>query len=160
MFGCYPFLSPGPSPEFIKQVRARVRAGFYPFRVRVRILSSMSGSTSGFYQHSARKPSWSCVCDLNKFPSQCPMEAPYEIWLQTAQCFLLFFLGKELKMLNLSDLGQKPMNDLDLGLSLIIMYSFIWLYDSYIYLTSFINLQLKYFQIQNTKGTKFDLAVK
>ena len=34
-------------------------SGFYPFRVLVRILSSMSefGCTSGFYQHSAWKPS-------------------------------------------------------------------------------------------------------
>ena len=80
--GFYPFLSPGPSPEFIKQVRVHVR-------VKLRISSSMSGSgsTSGFYQHPAWKPSWLCVDNLNKFPSQHPMEAPYEIRLQTAQCF-------------------------------------------------------------------------
>ena len=41
------------------------------------------------------------------------MEAPYGIWLQTA-CFLRKI---SFKMLNLSDLGQRSMNDLDLGLS-------------------------------------------
>ena len=45
---------------------------------------------------------------LNKFSSQHPMEA--------------------VNLLNLSDLGQRSMNDLDLGLSSIIMYSFILLY--------------------------------
>ena len=116
--GFYPFLS-----------RVRVRnlssksgsmsvssSGFYPFRVLVRILSSMSGfgSTSGFYQHPTWKPSWSCVDNLNKFPSKHPMEAPYEIRLQTAQCF---FRKRSVKMLNLSDLGQRSMNDPDLRLS-------------------------------------------
>ena len=33
-----------------------------------------------------------------------------------------------MKMLNLSDIGQRSMNDLDLGLSEIIIYSFILLY--------------------------------
>ena len=51
---------------------------------------------------------------LNTFSSRHPMEAPYEIWLQTALCF---FRTRSLKMLNLSDLGQRSMNDLDLGLS-------------------------------------------
>ena len=39
--------------------------------------------------------------------------------------FLFFFRKRSLKMLNLSNLGQRSMNDLDLGLSYIVMYSFI-----------------------------------
>ena len=45
------------------------------------------------------------------------MAPPYEIWLQTAQCFFV-----EEKFENVeSDLGQRSMNYLDLGLSEIAM---------------------------------------
>ena len=40
----------------------------------------------------------------------------------------VFFEETKFKMLNLSDRGQRSLNDLDLGLSYIVMYSFIWLY--------------------------------
>ena len=58
------------------------------------------------------KPSWSCDPEhLNKFSSQHPIEDPYEICLKTYD--LVFFRKRSLKMLNMSDLGQRSMNDLD-----------------------------------------------
>ena len=49
---------------------------------------------------------------------------PYMNWLQTALCFFCFFFlllfyfrERTLKMLNLSDLGRRLVNDTDLGLS-------------------------------------------
>ena len=56
------------------------------------------------------------VTNFNTLSSHHLMEAiyMYEIWLQTALCV---FRKGNLKMLNLSDLGQRPVNDLDLGLS-------------------------------------------
>ena len=60
-----------------------------------------------FYQ-----PSWSCELDhLIKLAFPHPMEVPHKIWLQYAMQFLR---KRNLKMLNLSDLGPKSMNDLDL----------------------------------------------
>ena len=53
-------------------------------------------------------PSWSC--DINHlYPLSFfhPMKAPHEIWLQLTWFF-------EEKILNLSDLRQRSMNDLDL----------------------------------------------
>ena len=47
---------------------------------------------------------------LNNLSFPHPMEAPCEIWLQSAQRFLR---KRSLKMLNLSDLRPRSMNDLD-----------------------------------------------
>ena len=58
------------------------------------------------------QPSWSC--DINHLHSLSffhPVKAPHEIWLQSAKCFLR---KRSLKMLKLSDLGHRSMNDLDL----------------------------------------------
>ena len=114
----YPFLCPGPSPEFIKQVRVRVQVRIFPFRVPVRILSNMSGSgsgsTSGFYQHPAWKPSWSCVDHLNNIHRNIPWRLIMKLGFKHPS---VFSRKRSLKMLNLSDLGQRSMNDLDLKLS-------------------------------------------
>lgn len=67
--GFYPFLNPGPGPDFVKSagsmsvIVSGSISGFYPFRVRVRLLSSMSGSVyaSGFYK---------CSGDSKKFQQQ------------------------------------------------------------------------------------------
>ena len=48
---------------------------------------------------------------LNKLSFAHPIEARYEIWLQSAKQFLR---KRSLKMLNLSDLAPRSMNDLDL----------------------------------------------
>ena len=64
----------------------------------------------GSYHIWAWWPSWSCDLDhLIKLLFPHPMEAPHKIWLQLAKLFL-----RNLKMLNLSDLGPRSMNDLDL----------------------------------------------
>ena len=47
---------------------------------------SEEGDFEGFYHIWAWTPSWSCNPEhLKVFSSQHPMEATYEIWLQTAQ---------------------------------------------------------------------------
>ena len=81
------------------------------------------------------------------------MEAPCEIRLQTAQ---YFFRKRSVKMLNLSDLGQRSMNDLDLRLSCTHLFGYMY---TYIHLTGFINLHLLVFlHKKKTKWTKFDLC--
>ena len=65
-----------------------------------------------FYHIWAWRPSWSCDLDhLIKLSIPHPMEVPYKIWLKSAEQFLR---KRNLKMLNLSDLGSKSLNDLDL----------------------------------------------
>ena len=65
-----------------------------------------------FYYKWAWQPFWSYDLDhLNKLSFPHPIEASHEIWLQSAQQFLR---KRSLKMLNLSDLGPRSMNDLDL----------------------------------------------
>ena len=65
---------------------------------------------------------WSCDLDhLNKVSFANPIEAPDGIWLQSAERFLR---KRSLKMLNLSDLGPRSMNNLDLRYSFRFMYSF------------------------------------
>ena len=66
----------------------------------------------GFYQIWAWWPSWSCDLDrLIKLSFPHPMEAPHKIRLQLAKQFLK---KRNLKNLNLRDLGPRSMNDLDL----------------------------------------------
>ena len=65
----------------------------------------------GFYHIWTWQPTWSYNIDhliKRSFPH--PMEAPHKIWLQSVKQFL----RKKMKMLNLSDLGPRSMNDLDL----------------------------------------------
>ena len=61
-------------------------------------------------------------------------------------------------MLNLSDLGQRSMSDLDLGLSKIVMYSFLTICTNF-HLRGF-NSSLANLSHTKTKGTKFDIVVK
>ena len=57
-------------------------------------------------------PSWSCDRDhLNKLSFPHPAEVPHEIWLQSASQFLR---KKSLKILILSDLGPRSINNHDL----------------------------------------------
>ena len=51
---------------------------------------------------------------LTKLSFPDPMEAPHKIWFQSAMQFLR---KRNLKMLNLSDLGPRSMNDLDIWYS-------------------------------------------
>ena len=60
---------------------------------------------------------------LNKFSSQHPMEAPYEIWLQTALCIL----RKKFENVDWVTLDKGHWMTLTLGCH-VVMYSFIWLY--------------------------------
>ena len=65
----------------------------------------------GFYHIWAWRTHWSCEMDhLNKLSFPHPMEDTNEIWLQSA----MRFLKKKNEMLNLTDLGPRSMNDLDL----------------------------------------------
>ena len=67
-----------------------------------------------FYHIWTWRPSWSCDLDrLIKLSFPYPMEARHKIWLQLAMQFLR---KRNLKMLNLSDLGPRSMNGLPLPL--------------------------------------------
>ena len=75
--------------------------------------------TLDFYHIWAWQLYWSCDLDyLNKFSFLYRMEAPLAIWLQR------FLRKRRLKMLNLSELGPRSMNDLDLWYSYRLIYSF------------------------------------
>ena len=66
----------------------------------------------GFYHIWAWRPSWSCdIYCLIKLLFLHPMKASHKILLQSAKQFLRI---RNLKMLNLSDLGPRSMNDLGL----------------------------------------------
>ena len=74
-----------------------------------------------------------------------------------------FFKETKLEMLNLSDLGQRSVNDHDLGLSQIVVYSFIWLYvPTVTSKASIVSWKSTAWAFSHTKTnkTKFDLAVK
>ena len=77
--------------------------GYRPFGFREDDLLS-------FYHIWSWRPSWSCD-RLTKISFPHPMEAPNRIWLQSAMQFLR---KRNFKILNLSDLAPRSINDFDL----------------------------------------------
>ena len=66
----------------------------------------------GFDHIWAWRPSWSCDLDsLNKLSFRHSMEAPHKIWLQSDKQFLR---KRNLKILNMSHLGTRSLDNLEL----------------------------------------------
>ena len=78
----------------------------------------------GFYHIWAWRPSWSCdLHRLIKLSFPYPIKAPHTIWLQSDKQFQRK-RNLDLAMWNLTDLGPRSMNDIELWYSYKFMSSF------------------------------------